>query len=96
MSLGILAILEAKPGQESAVAELLVGAEALARQEKGTVTWYAFRIGPRRFGIFDTFRDEAGRNAHLSGPIAAALMANADRLLASPPDIQKVDVLATK
>jgi quinol monooxygenase YgiN len=96
MKLGILALLEARPGKEGAVAELLAGAQALAREEPTTLTWYAFRAGPRSFGIFDTFADEAGRTAHLEGRIAQALMGKADELLASPPSIQKVDLVAVK
>ena len=96
MKLGILALLEAKPGKESAVAELLVSAEALARQEAATVTWYAFRSGPTSFGIFDTFADDAGRKAHLNGRIAQALMGQADELLSRPPDLRMVDVVAVK
>lgn len=96
MKLGILALIEAKPGREAAVAELLVGAAALAREEGATVTWYSFRAGPRSFGVFDTFHDEAGRNAHLSGRIAQALLGKADELLATPPSIQKVDILGVK
>jgi quinol monooxygenase YgiN len=96
MKLGILALIEAKPGKESAVAELLTSAVALARQEGATVTWYAFRTGPRSFGIFDTFADEAGRKAHLEGRIAQALLGKADELLASPPDIRMADLVAVK
>lgn len=94
--LGIVAHLEAKPGKEGEVKALLAGAVALAREEQHTVTWYAFQSGPRSFGIFDSFADEAGRTAHLQGRIAAALMGKADELLASPPDIRKVDLLAVK
>jgi len=65
-------------------------------QEPQTVVWYAFQSGPQSFGIFDAFADDAGRTAHLQGRIAAALMGRADELLASPPDIRKVDVLASK
>lgn len=96
MKLGILALLEAKPGKEGAVAELLSGAVALARQEGQTVTWYAWKSGPRSFGIFDTFDDEAGRKAHLEGEIAKALMGKADELLAVPPDLRMIDILANK
>ena len=96
MKLGILAVLEAKPGKEAAVAELLAAAASLAREENATRTWYAFRAGPRSFGIFDTFDDEAGRKAHLEGRIAQALMGKADELLASAPDIKPVDLVAVK
>ena len=96
VKLGIVALLEAKPGKEGTLADLLRSAQALAVQESGTVVWYAFQSGPRSFGIFDAFADEAGRDAHLQGRIAAALLGRADELLASPPDIRKVDVLAAK
>lgn len=88
--------LEAKPGQETAVADFLSGALPLANAESGTVAWFALRFGPSTFGVFDTFADEAGRQAHLNGPIAAALMANAAALLSVPPTIEKVDLLAVK
>ena len=88
--------LEAKPGKETAVASFLESALPLANQEATTPVWFALRLGPSTFGIFDAFADEAGRSAHLAGPIAAALMANADELLAQPPQIDQVDVLAAK
>jgi quinol monooxygenase YgiN len=94
--LGILALIEAKPGKEGAVAEILSGAVALAREEASTLTWYAFRLGPLSFGIFDTFSDEAGRKAHLEGRIAQALLGKADELLAAAPNIQMVDLVAVK
>lgn len=96
MRYGIVALLEAKPGKEAAVAELLTGARELAVAEANTIAWYAFRAGPRSFGIFDTFADEAGRKAHLEGRIAQALLGRADELLAAPPDIRMVDLLAVK
>lgn len=96
IKVGILALLEAKPGKEADVANLLRGAQALATQEAGTVVWYAFQVGPSTFGIFDAFADDTGRDAHLGGQIAAALMAKAPELLAQPPDVRKVDVLASK
>jgi quinol monooxygenase YgiN len=96
IKLGLVALLEARPGKEGAVADLLRSAQALAAKEPGTVVWYAFQSGPHSFGIFDAFNDEAGRTAHLQGQIAAALMGRADELLASPPDIRKVDLLAVK
>jgi len=96
VKLALLARLESKPGKEQELADLLAGAVALARSEPATVQWFAFRIGPSTFGIFDTFEQEEGRTAHLNGPIAAALMAKAPELLAQPPVIEKVDVLAVK
>lgn len=96
IKVGIVALLEAKPGKEEVLGELLRSAQALAAAEPATVVWYAFRSGPRSFGIFDAFADDAGRTAHLQGQIAAALMGRADELLASPPDIRKVDVIAVK
>lgn len=92
----ILARLEAKPGKEEEVASFLSSALPLAQEEPATVAWFAIRLGPSTFGIFDVFPDDAGRQAHLSGQIASALMARADELLAQPPDIQQIDVLAAK
>lgn len=94
--LGLLARIEARTGKEDEVEAMLRGALPLARAEAGTRSWYAFRLGPSSFGIFDTFDDEAGREAHLGGEIARALMGKADELLARPPQIDKVDVLAVK
>ena len=94
--LGILATLKAKPGREAEVEQFLKSALPLANQEAGTVVWFAIRLDASTFGIFDAFADEGGREAHLSGPIAAALMAKAKELLAEPPNIQKVTVLAAK
>ena len=88
--------LEAKPGKEAAVEAFLKSGLALANQEPATTAWFALKIGPSTFGIFDAFPDDTGRSAHLNGPIAAALMANASELLSSPPSIEKVDVLAAK
>lgn len=88
--------LEAKPGQEEAVAAFLSSALPLANAELGTVSWFALRFGPSTFGVFDTFANEEGRQAHLTGPIAAALQANASSLLSSPPTIEEVDLLAVK
>jgi quinol monooxygenase YgiN len=92
----LLARLEAKPGKEDEVERFLRGALPLAEAEPGTRTWFALRFGPTSFGIYDTFDTEAGRQAHLEGPIAAALMERADELLASPPQIDRVDLLASK
>ena len=88
--------LEAKPGKEAAVEVFLKSALPLANQEPATPVWFALKIGPSTFGIFDAFPDDAGRSAHLNGPIATALMANAAELLSSAPSIEKVDVLASK
>jgi quinol monooxygenase YgiN len=94
--LALLARLEAKPGKENDVANLLTSALALANAEPATTVWFALRLGPSTFGIFDAFPDEAGRQAHLAGPIAAALMAKAPELLAQAPTIERVEVLAAK
>ena len=90
----LLARLVAKPGQEAALADFLTGALPLAQDEEQTIKWYALQIDDRTFGIFDTFADDAGRQAHLDGAIAAALMERADELLAEPPRIESVDLLA--
>jgi quinol monooxygenase YgiN len=88
--------LEAKAGKETEVENFLRGGLAIVQQEPATTAWFAIRMGPSTFGIFDAFPDEAGRQAHLSGRVAAALMAKAPELLAKPPAIEKVDVLAAK
>jgi quinol monooxygenase YgiN len=96
VKLGLLATLKAKAGKEDEVEQFLKSALPLAAQESGTVVWFALRLDSNTFGIFDAFADEAGRDAHLSGPIAAALMAKWKDLLSEPPAINKVDVLAAK
>ena len=96
VNVGLLVRLEAKPGKEAEVAEFLKGALPIVQEEPGTVTWYAIRIGQSTFGIFDTFGSESGRDAHLAGRVAAALMAKAPDLLASAPVIEKIDILAFK
>lgn len=88
--------LEAKPGKEAEVESFLRSGLPIVEDEPATVAWFGLRLGPSTFGIFDAFPDEAGRQAHLTGRVAAALMANASELLANPPLIQKVDVLAAK
>jgi quinol monooxygenase YgiN len=88
--------LTAKPGKEAEVAKFLAGALPLAQDEKGTIHWFALKFDEQTYGIFDTFNDDAGREAHLKGPIAAALMKKAGELLAAPPSIEKVDLLASK
>ena len=92
----ILALLEAKPGKEQELEAFLKSAQPLAVAEPATTTWYAVKLSPARFGIFDTFKDEAGRKAHLSGEIARALFAKADELLAKPPQVEMLDILASK
>ena len=92
----ILALLEAKPGKERELEEFLKSAQPLAAAEPATTTWYAVKLGPARFGIFDTFPDDAGRQAHLSGAIAKALFAKADELLAKPPQVEMLEILASK
>jgi quinol monooxygenase YgiN len=88
--------LDAKPGKEKAVEDFLIGGLPIVEKEPATTAWFGFRLGPSTFGIFDAFPDDAGREAHLSGKVAAALMAKAGELLATPPSIEKVDVLAAK
>ena len=88
--------LEAKPGREKDVESFLVSGLPLVQQEPATIAWFGIRLGPSTFGIFDVFPDEAGRQAHLSGKVAAALMEKAGELFSKPPSIEKVDVLAAK
>lgn len=92
----LLVGLEARPGKEAAVERLLQGGLSIVEQEPATITWYAIRRGPSTFGIFDTFPDDAGRQGHLAGRVAAALRAQAPELLASAPTIEMVDILAAK
>lgn len=96
VKVALLVKLEAKPGKESEVAKFLRDGLAVAQQEPATTAWFAVRFSESTFGIFDAFPDESGRQAHLSGKLASALMAKADELLAAPPDIQKIDILASK
>jgi quinol monooxygenase YgiN len=96
VKLAIWAQLEAKPGKEKEVEEFLKSAQPLAVKEKGTVTWYAVKMAPNKFGIFDTFADEKGREAHLTGDIAKALFAKAKDLFAKTPEINKPEILAAK
>lgn len=88
--------LEAKPGKEHEVEQFLLGGLPLVQAEPGTTAWFGIRLGPSTFGIFDAFPDESGRQAHLAGKVAAALMAQADSLFSTPPAIEKVEVLAAK
>jgi quinol monooxygenase YgiN len=92
----ILALLEAKPGKEAEVEAFLKSAKPLAEAEPATTTWYAVKLGPNKFGVFDTFADEAGRKAHLSGEIAKALFAKAEELFAVPPQVEMLEILASK
>ena len=87
----IWAQVEAKPGKEQAVAEFLKSAQALAEQEQGTLTWYAVKLGGAKFGIFDTFADEKGREAHLNGEIAKALFGRAQELFVREPEVHKIE-----
>lgn len=95
VNVGLYVKLQAAPGKEAQVADLLNQGRALVEDEPGTVVWYAIQMGPSTFGIFDAFEDESGREAHLNGKVAQALGDNAD-LFAEPPAIEKVDVLASK
>ena len=96
ISKGLLVRLEAKPDLHDQVENFLISALPLVRQEPATSAWFAIHFGRSEYGIFDVFPDDAGRDAHLSGEVAKALMANAETLLAEPPRIQKLDVLAYK
>jgi len=93
-AIGLLVRLEARSGKEADAEAFLKSAQPLARDEQGTLKWYAIKLGPGKFGIFDTFANEAGRNAHLTGEIAKALGARTDELFAVPPQVEKVEVLA--
>jgi quinol monooxygenase YgiN len=96
MKLALFARLEAKAGKENDVAALLDRGLALAREESTTLLWFALRLGPTTFAIFDAFADEAGRQRHLAGPIAQALMAQAPALFTAPPAIEPLEVLGAK
>ncbi len=96
VTVGLLVRMEAKPGKEGDVEEFLLGGLPLVQDEPDTVAWFAVRMGPSTFGIFDVFPDDAGRQAHLSGRVAEALMTRADELFAAPPAIEQLDVLASK
>ena len=94
--LALLVMLEARPGKAAELEAFLASALPMAEAEPDTVSWYALKLGPNRFGIFDTFANEAGREAHLAGDIAKALFARADELLAEPPSVVKTEILAAK
>lgn len=93
-NLGLLAVLKAKEGREMEVSNFITEAVNLARKEKKTITWYSFKIDESTFGIFDTFENESGREAHLNGEIATALMEKASDLLSEPPSIKKIEILS--
>lgn len=88
--------MEAKPGKENDVEAFLLGGRPLVMEEPATIAWFGVKLGPSSYAIFDVFPDDAGRQAHLSGKVAAALMAQAPELFAQPPSIEKIDVLAFK
>ncbi|HZD72381.1 MAG TPA: antibiotic biosynthesis monooxygenase, partial [Actinomycetota bacterium] len=95
VNVGLLVRIEALPGREAEVESFLEQGLAIVQEEPATTTWYAIRLGPSTFGIFDTFPDQDGRQAHLTGRVAAALMGNVGKLIAEPT-IEQVDVLAAK
>jgi quinol monooxygenase YgiN len=96
VTVGLLVRVEAKPGKEAEVESFLKGALAIVQQEPATRAWFAIRFGPSSFGIFDVFPDDSGRQAHLSGQVAAALMGRASELFTQPPAIEQIDILADK
>jgi quinol monooxygenase YgiN len=96
VNVALYVLLQAKPGKEAEVAEFLKGGLPVVEGEPATIAWFGIRLGPSTFAIFDAFPDDAGRQAHLAGKVAAALMAKAGDLLVEPPSIQKADVLASK
>jgi quinol monooxygenase YgiN len=96
VSVALIARLEAKPGKETDVEKFLREALSVVEEEPATIAWFAIRLGPSTFGIFDAFRDDSGRQVHLSGKVAAELTEKASELFAQSPSIEKVDVLAAK
>jgi len=96
VKLGILALLEAKPGKGDDLGDFLRGGRDIAVGEEGTITWYAFKVGDTTYGIFDTFETEDARQAHLNGEIPKALRQVASELLAADPDIRTVEIVAVK
>ncbi len=96
VTVGLWVPLEAKPGKEQEVADFLAGAQGLVEAEPETTAWFAVRLGPTSFAIFDVFPDDSGRQAHLSGKVAEALMAQAEDLFATPPEIKQINVIASK
>ena len=96
LKLGVLALLEAKPGKGADLAAFLESGREIAAREKGTITWYAFKIDDTTYGIFDTFESEDAREAHLNGDIPKALAQVGSELLAADPDIRALDLVAVK
>ncbi|HZZ04474.1 antibiotic biosynthesis monooxygenase [Paraburkholderia sp.] len=96
VKLALYVRLEAKPGKEKDVEAFLLSGLPLVEDEPSTTAWFGLKLGPSTYAIFDAFPDEAGRDAHLNGKVAAALMAKAGELFATPPSIHKIDVLASK
>ena len=96
ISLGLFVRLEAKPGKENEVAAFLTQGLQLAKREPTTELWFSLRLSPSTFAVFDAFADEAGRQTHLNGPIAQALMEIAPKLLTGPPSIEKTEILGAK
>ncbi len=96
VTVGLWVPLKAKPGKEDDVARFLEGGRALVDQEPETTAWFAVRLSSSEFAVFDVFPDDSGRQAHLSGRVAEALMAQAPDLFAQPPDIKQLDVIAAK
>ena len=96
VKVGLYVRLEAKPGREVEVEQFLKGGLSIVQGEPDTIAWFAIRMGPTTFGIFDVFPDESGRQAHLSGKVAAALMEKSSELFTNPPSIEKIDVIASK
>jgi quinol monooxygenase YgiN len=96
LKVGLFVRLEAEPGKENEVLAFLQQGLEMANQETTTPLWFALRLGPTTFAIFDSFTDESGRKAHLTGPIAQALMAHAPTLLSAPPTIESADVIGAK
>jgi quinol monooxygenase YgiN len=96
VTVGLWVPLKAKPGRENDIASFLEAGRALVDEEPETTAWFAVRLGPSEFAIFDVFADDAGRQAHLRGRVAEALMAQAPELFAEPPEINEVEVIAAK
>ena len=96
VSLSVFVRMKAKPGKEKEVEDFLKSGLAIVQQEPGTIAWFAIKTGPGVYGIFDVFENEAGREAHLTGRVAAALFSKAPDLFSEAPTVGKPDVLAAK